>query len=74
MLCDFVNKDMMLYLDIHRPISVELGMDKKPLNSTFWYQFGWPWPAFKITVVENIKTSVAIFLEIYQLIWMKFCV
>ena len=25
------------------------------LNATFCYQFGWPWPSFKVTVVWEIK-------------------
>ena len=23
---------------------------QRPLSSTFWYQFGWPWTLFKVTV------------------------
>ena len=28
---------------------------QRPLSSTCWYQFGWPWPSSKVTVVWEIK-------------------
>ena len=34
---------------------------QKALKSTFWYQFGWPWPSFKITVVWEIRNLCAHF-------------
>ena len=46
----------------------------RPLCTTFWYQFGWPWLSFKVTVVWEIKTSVSILSEISLLIWMKFTI
>ena len=38
-----------LFTDIYRPISFNLVW-------WFWYQFGWLWPSFKVTVVWEIKS------------------
>ena len=55
-LCDFVNK--LEYWLVFRHLltsSFKLGMMIGPLIPTLWYQFGWLWPSFKVTVVWGIK-------------------
>ena len=38
----------------------------RPLSSTCWYQFGWAWPSFKVTVVWEVKNLCTHFFQ-------KFC-
>ena len=32
------------------------------LNSKFWFQFGWPWPSFKVTVLWELNNFCIYFL------------
>ena len=34
---------------------------KRSLSCTFWYQFVWPWPSFKVTVVWEINNFCIVF-------------
>ena len=54
---DFFEKnfDVDLYSDIHRSVSFKLGVMKVTTKLYIWYQFGWHWPSFKVTVVWEIK-------------------
>ena len=36
----------------------------------FYYQFSWPWPSFKVTIVQ-VTNFVLIFSQNSQLIWIK---
>ena len=43
------------------------------LMSAVWYNFQWPWPLFRVTIVSE-NEILAHLLENDQLIWMKFSV
>ena len=47
---------LVLYSDIYWPISLKIGvMIERPLSSTCWCEFGWPWHLFKVTDIWEIK-------------------
>ena len=68
---DFVNKNVNLtwLLTFTDWFVSNLVWRWTPLNSTFWCQFEWPWPTFKVTVVWEKK--VCSFSWICYSVWMK---
>ena len=53
----YINKNINtgLYSGTYRLISFKCGMMIETLGTTFLYQFGWPWPSLKVTVVWEIR-------------------
>ena len=49
------NLNVDIYSDICGQVSCNFGVMIKSLCSPLWYQFGWPWPSFKVTVKWEIK-------------------
>ena len=62
-LCDFITKKRTFFLQrgIYT-LFFTLMRWQRPLNSTFWYQFKWPWPSFKVTGVWEIRNFCILLL------------